>query len=119
MSMIEKLFTWSNMPAYQSWGNFGLTAVAKLVDQVLVPPVAHVGTIRRGHGKHHRWSKRRAYAHAAAGAGPVGDLAAMRWHARTPKWMFCESRHWMPSAILGAPESAGRSYGQDRRGDLA
>jgi len=26
MSMIEKLFTWSNMPAYQSWGNFGLAA---------------------------------------------------------------------------------------------
>jgi hypothetical protein len=24
----------------------------------------------------------------------------------TPNWMFCESEHWLPSAILGAPESA-------------
>ena len=29
--------------------------------------------------------------------------AAMSWHARTPNWMFCESKHWLPSAILGAP----------------
>jgi hypothetical protein len=30
----------------------------------------------------------------------------MRWHAHTPNWMFCESKHWLLSAILGAPESA-------------
>ena len=72
----------------------------------VVPPAAHAGTVRRGHRKHHRWSKRRGGALAAAGAGPVGDLAAMRWHARTPDWMFCESKHWMPGAILGTPESA-------------
>ncbi len=37
--------------------------------------------------------QRRACAQAAADAGPVGDFAAMRWHARTPNGMFCESKH--------------------------
>jgi hypothetical protein len=84
--------------------------MVKLMDQVLVPPVGHAGTVRRGHEKQYRWFKRRACALAAAGAGPVGDLGAMRWHARTPNWMFCKSMHWMPRAILGAPESAGRVW---------
>jgi hypothetical protein len=38
------------------------------------------------------------------------DISSRGQSATARDWMFCEAKHWLPSAILGAPESAIRRH---------